>query len=658
MKILISGIGRSGTTTIFNVLGDALLSYDRNAETVYEPYLWDIREAYKTATVKDQPFDNNQLNTFGIYTHTHTPIFLDKPTGLHDLWLNQNFTGLRPGDHNRLVKVIRGAGRLEATIKTMPDVKVILVTRNPVDTINSGLGLFTFFGEEFHPSDRKRFLTEVNNKWSTGYTAEQFDQEYKWSALWWKYLTIASFDVARKYPENVFVLPYELYVKNKKQWMQKVMEFVGIPQSCLSEQLLDFGAGPLTSVSRLTREEVELLGDHCLLYGRELNEFYPAYVPNYKMFRGSLINKYNEKKFVPPLVKLGHSTSTAVNLRINHDLFLQRNNKKLQLNQQLQPLENIVKKEVKNWDDRSAAKLKPKKCISVIISCYNNELTIRPAIESVLRQNIEISEIIVADDGSTDSSRKIISELATKHENVIPSFREYNVGVSANRDRAIRSAKGELVTTLDGDDLFLPGKLTAEYKVLENSDFNGIAFSDILLVNTCSIRKIETGQLDKKSGKEALESICMRKTPVPRDMLFAKELYVVSGGFDLDLTKYEDWLLKMKLSVSGSFLPWLYSGHCGTVYDRRSPGLSKMTELDELVSQLIVLSRINLQFSEIDMQIIMVRLIESFSNREAIKLYFKNLLHIVSSENVEKKLLEFLASFKISMKEKPYLWRQ
>ena len=167
MKILISGIGRSGTTTIFNVLGDALLKFRDDAETIYEPYLWNIREAYKTATVKGQPFDNNQINTFGVYTHTHTPIFLDEPTGLHDLWLKQNFTGLRSGDYNRLVKVIRGAGRLEATIKSMPDVKVILVTRNPVDTINSGLGLFTFFGEEFHPSDRQRFLTEVNNKWGT-----------------------------------------------------------------------------------------------------------------------------------------------------------------------------------------------------------------------------------------------------------------------------------------------------------------------------------------------------------------------------------------------------------------------------------------------------------------------------------------------------------
>ena len=90
-----------------------------------------------------------------------------------------------------------------------------------------------------------------------------------------------------------------------------------------------------------------------------------------------------------------------------------------------------------------------------------------------MRQDIEISEIIVADDGSTDSSKKIISELATKHENVIASFREYNVGVSANRDRAIRSATGELITTLDGDDLFLPGKIKAEYEILAKHEFKG-----------------------------------------------------------------------------------------------------------------------------------------------------------------------------------------
>ena len=643
MKILISGIGRSGTTTIFNVLGDALLKFRDDAETIYEPYLWNIREAYKSATVKGQPFDNNQINTFGVYTHTHTPIFLDEPTGLHDLWLKQNFTGLRSGDYNRLVKVIRGAGRLEATIKSMPDVKVILVTRNPVDTINSGLGLFTFFGEEFHPSDRQRFLTEVNNKWGTDYTAEQLDMEYKWSALWWKYLTIASFDAARKYPENVFVLPYELYVKDKKQWMQKVMEFVGIPQSCLSEQLLDFGAGPLTSVSRLTREEVELLGDHSLLYGRELNEFYPAYVPNYKMFRGSLINKYKEKKFVPPLVKLGHSSSTAVNLRINHDLFLQRNKKKLQQNSQFEPLENIVKKEIENWDDKPVAKLKPGKTISVIISCYNNELTIRSAIESVLKQNIEISEIIVADDGSTDSSRKIISELATKHENVIASFREYNVGVSANRDRAIRSATGELITTLDGDDLFLPGKIKAEYEILAKHEFKGIAYSDILLVTPSGSKKIETGGLNQKSGNEALKNISTRATPVPRDMLFPKSLYVAAGGFDLDLTKYEDWQLKMKLTVIGDCTPWLYSDEIGTVYDRRNPGLSNMALVEELVHQLIIIERLK-AFSTIfvDLDVAVQNLFAQFSNRSEVKTFITRLKNAYHCGNIENYFRKFL----------------
>ena len=51
--------------------------------------------------------------------------------------------------------MIRGCGRLEAMLTLLPDLKVIVITHNLVDTVNSGLGMFSFFGDEFHPSDKR-----------------------------------------------------------------------------------------------------------------------------------------------------------------------------------------------------------------------------------------------------------------------------------------------------------------------------------------------------------------------------------------------------------------------------------------------------------------------------------------------------------------------
>jgi glycosyltransferase involved in cell wall biosynthesis len=591
MKILISGIGRSGTTTIFNVLGNALLASDSKAETVYEPYLWNIREAYKTASVKGQPFDNNQLNVFGIYTHTHTPILLDNPTGLHDLWLKQNFEGLNRSGCSRLVKVIRGAGRLEATIKRYPDIKIVLVSRNPVDTINSGLGLFTFFGDEFHPSDRKRFIREVNERWHTDYQFENIKTEMQWSALWWKYLTISSFETAMKYPKNIFVLPYEAYTKDKKSWMEKILNFVGIPTNFLNTDLLNLGAGPLTTVSRLENVEVELLGDHCLLYGSYLNKLLPKEFPNPKSIRNQQIIKYRKKEKKEPVVKIGASLFTAVNLRINHQLFLDRKKNKLSENRTEIPLKELAKELLK---EKKSSQLHAEKKISVIISSFNNETTIKDTIYSVLNQTMYVDEIIVSDDYSLDGTREIILDIAEKHKNVIPSFREYNVGVSANRDIAIRNSTGHLISTLDGDDLYAFDKIRMEYEVLKSHLFKGVAFSDIYLVSNNGSKLVETSQNSEVVPSELITCIAHRKFPVPRDMLFHKADYIRVGGFDLDISRYEDWSFKVKLAnlISDNGELWLYSGCVGTIYDRRNPGLSNLSDVEHIKHQIIALMNV------------------------------------------------------------------
>lgn len=98
--------------------------------------------------------------------------------------------------------------------------------------------------------------------------------------------------------------------------------------------------------------------------------------------------------------------------------------------------------------------------ISCIIVSYNNGLFLKEAILSVVNQTLPVNEIIVADDGSTDGSRDLITSLAHEYSQIKPIFREKNLGVSINRDLAIRAAQSNLITTLDGDDCYSPKKLS------------------------------------------------------------------------------------------------------------------------------------------------------------------------------------------------------
>ena len=93
---------------------------------------------------------------------------------------------------------------------------------------------------------------------------------------------------------------------------------------------------------------------------------------------------------------------------------------------------------------------------SIIISCYNQELFIKDAVDSALAQGCASKEIIVVDDGSRDASIRILKEYGDKIQLV--QF-EKNQGPIAARNAGVARAKGEFLVFLDGDDLFLPWAL-------------------------------------------------------------------------------------------------------------------------------------------------------------------------------------------------------
>lgn len=101
--------------------------------------------------------------------------------------------------------------------------------------------------------------------------------------------------------------------------------------------------------------------------------------------------------------------------------------------------------------------------VSVMVITYNQRHLIDETLESVLTQNYQNFEIIVADDGSTDGSREVILEYQRRYPNiVVPILNERNLGITGNSNAAFFACSGELIAILGGDDLFLPDKLRAQ----------------------------------------------------------------------------------------------------------------------------------------------------------------------------------------------------
>ena len=132
--------------------------------------------------------------------------------------------------------------------------------------------------------------------------------------------------------------------------------------------------------------------------------------------------------------------------------------------------------------------------VSTIIPVYNRpQMTIKAA-ESVLSQSYRPIEIILVDDGSTDTTPKVLDQLALEHTDIIRVIHKENGGAGLAREAGRLSARGEFIQYLDSDDWLLPQKFELQVKALRDHPECGIAYGISLLVD-------EKGNILKEPSK-------------------------------------------------------------------------------------------------------------------------------------------------------------
>ena len=108
---------------------------------------------------------------------------------------------------------------------------------------------------------------------------------------------------------------------------------------------------------------------------------------------------------------------------------------------------------------------------SVVIPLYNKDRSVANAIYSVLAQDCADFEIIVVDDGSTDSGPKIVSEMSDERLRVV---HQKNAGASAARNRGISLSRADHIVFLDADDLWQPTLLSTIRHLIQRFPSAGI----------------------------------------------------------------------------------------------------------------------------------------------------------------------------------------
>jgi glycosyltransferase involved in cell wall biosynthesis len=180
--------------------------------------------------------------------------------------------------------------------------------------------------------------------------------------------------------------------------------------------------------------------------------------------------------------------------------------------------------------------------VSVILPTYNRSAFISSAVDSVLNQTYTRFELIVVDDGSTDHTPALLE----RYGDAIKVVRQENQGVSAARNRGIRTAAGDLIALLDSDDYWLPKKLE-EQVALFNSQ------PDLLICQTEEIW-IRNGRRvnPKKRHQKQSGMIFERSLPLclvsPSAVMLHRALFDEVGLFDETLPACEDYDLWLRIT--------------------------------------------------------------------------------------------------------------
>lgn len=129
--------------------------------------------------------------------------------------------------------------------------------------------------------------------------------------------------------------------------------------------------------------------------------------------------------------------------------------------------------------------MKEQPLVSVFLPTYNQQEFIAESIESVLNQDFENLEIVVGDDCSQDNTWAIVQEYQRNYPAKIKAFRNLqNLGITGNFNEVLKRCTGKYIAIAAGDDLFLPGKLCKQVKVMEEDQSIVLCYHDVEVFNS------------------------------------------------------------------------------------------------------------------------------------------------------------------------------
>lgn len=178
-----------------------------------------------------------------------------------------------------------------------------------------------------------------------------------------------------------------------------------------------------------------------------------------------------------------------------------------------------------------------KPLVSIITPMFNSETFISETLNSVINQTYQNWELLLIDDGSTDTTIEIVNQFLSKFHNIKLLQNKANLGAAISRNKGIEASLGNYIAFLDADDLWKPEKLEIQIEFMQTEN-SYVCFS--------SYEQIDEAGKPLNNSIKALPELTYQK------LLKSNYIGNLTGMYNVEvlgkikapnLRKRQDWLL-------------------------------------------------------------------------------------------------------------------
>jgi glycosyltransferase involved in cell wall biosynthesis len=221
--------------------------------------------------------------------------------------------------------------------------------------------------------------------------------------------------------------------------------------------------------------------------------------------------------------------------------------------------------------------------VTVIIPAYRVSAYISQTLDSVLAQTVPAAEIIVVNDGCPDTDN--LEQALQPYRDRIVYIKQANGGVASARNTAIRAARCEWISTLDGDDYWRPDYLAVQTEQLAADPSIDVVYCDARIFGDTLLAGELFSRYSPSSGPVTFSSLVAQTCNVCQSVVGRKQAFEKVGGYDTNLRGIEDFDIWVRIAKSGGRITYhreplvFYRGRNDSLSSNRSSCLQQLTAL-------------------------------------------------------------------------------